>query len=175
MNEITESHAGHERANRRRLADFSGAGYEKGRSLLWQACWFAVLNVAFIKWWLPPRWRPLILRAFGAQIGDRVFIRHRVRILWPWKLSIGDDTWVGEDAWILNLETVTIGQNVCVSQSAFLCTGSHDARSETFEYDNGPITIGSGAWIAAGALVLRGSEVPPMVVVPARAVFSASH
>ena len=81
--------------------------------------------------------------------------------------------WIGEDAWILNLEPITIGSDVCVSQGAFLCTGSHDRRSPTFEFDNGPITIESGAWVAAKAVVLRGVTVHSGAVVGAGAVVSA--
>jgi putative colanic acid biosynthesis acetyltransferase WcaF len=96
---------------------------------------------------------------FGATIGDGVVVRHRVRIHWPWKLTVGDHSWIGEDVWILNLERVRIGSNVCVSQGVLLCTGSHDRRSPTFEYDNAPIVVEDGAWVAARATVLRGVTV----------------
>ena len=66
----------------------------------------------------------MLLRAFGADVGRRVLIRHGVRVQWPWKLSVADDVWIGEDAWIINLEPVVIGSDVCVSQGAMLCTGS---------------------------------------------------
>jgi putative colanic acid biosynthesis acetyltransferase WcaF len=151
----------------RRLRDFTGAGYDKGRNVLWQTAWFATMNLVFMKWWLPPRLRPWILRAFGAQIGKRVLIRHRVRVQWPWKLTIGDDCWIGEGAWLMNLEPITIEHDVCISQEALLCTGSHRHRESTFEFDNGPIHIDAGAWVAARATVLRGSLVAPTAVVPA--------
>jgi len=108
----------------RDLRSFTGEGYDKGRSVLWQAAWFAVLNLVFVKWWLPPRLRPPLLRLFGASVGERVLIRHRVRVLWPWKLTIGDDCWIGEGAWLLNLEPITLADDVCISQEALLCTGS---------------------------------------------------
>lgn len=151
----------------RSLRDFSGQGYDKGRGKVWQALWFATQNLVFGAWWCPRRLRPVLLRAFGAEVGERVFVRHRVRVLWPWKLSIGDDCWIGEDVWLLNLEPITIGSDVCLSQGVFLCTGGHDRRSATFDYDNGPIVVGDGAWIAARAMVLRGVTVEAAVVVPA--------
>jgi len=104
----------------RNLRSFTGAGYDKGRNRLWQASWFVVMNLVFTKWWLPPRVRPTILRAFGATVGSRVLIRHRVRVQWPWKLTIGDDCWIGEGAWMLNLEPIVIGHDVCISQEALL-------------------------------------------------------
>jgi putative colanic acid biosynthesis acetyltransferase WcaF len=153
-----------------RLSGFTGAGYDKGRPKVVQAAWFAVQSAVFYKWWLPVRFRPMILRAFGASIGEGVFIRHRVRVLWPWKLTIGDNCWIGEDAWLLNLEPITIEHDVCISQGVFLCTGSHDRHSPTFEYDNAPITVKAGAWVAARASVLRGVTIGEGALVPAGVV-----
>lgn len=155
---------------RRSLAGFTGAGYDKGRGVAWQAAWFATQNLVFRSWWCPPALRPPILRAFGATVGHGVVIRHGVRVHWPWKLQIGRDSWLGEGVWILNLEPVTVGSDVCLSQEAFICTGSHDRRSPTFEYDNGPIAIGDGAWVAAQAVVLRNVTVGAGAVIGARAV-----
>jgi putative colanic acid biosynthesis acetyltransferase WcaF len=155
---------------RRRLAGFTGTGYDKGRNKLWQAAWFATSNLVFQKWWLPVRFRPALLRLFGAQVGRNVFIRHRVRVHWPWKLTIGNDCWIGEDAWLLNLEPIIIGSDVCISQAAFLCTGSHRWNSPTFEFDNAIIIIEDGAWIAARATVLRGVTVSAGAIVAAHAL-----
>jgi putative colanic acid biosynthesis acetyltransferase WcaF len=154
----------------RSLKGFTGAGYDVGRGRITQALWFLVSGTIFMRWWLPARARVAILRRFGAQVGAGVLIRHRVRIHWPWKLTIGDDSWVGEGSWLLNLEPITIGSNVCISQDAFLCTGSHDRTSPTFEFDNAPITVEDGAWIAAKATVLRGVTVGPAATVGACAL-----
>lgn len=154
-----------------RLAAFSGAAYDKGRPKAVQALWLATQDI-IMNWWFPAKARVAVLRAFGAQIGEGVLIRHRVRIHWPWKLSVGSDSWIGEGTWILNLEPVTIGSNVCVSQNVFLCTGSHDRRSPSFEFDNAPIKIEHGAWVAARATVLRGVTVGEGAVVGATALVS---
>ncbi|MEU8527371.1 MULTISPECIES: WcaF family extracellular polysaccharide biosynthesis acetyltransferase [Streptomyces] len=151
----------------RNLPAFTLAGYEKGRSKLVQALWFAVMNTLFMAWFCPARVRVALLRAFGATIGEGVLIRHRVRVLWPWKLTVGDHTWIGEGAWLLNLEPVTLGAHVCVSQEALLCTGSHDHRAADFRYRNAPITVEDGAWIAARATVLAGVTVGRHAVVAA--------
>jgi putative colanic acid biosynthesis acetyltransferase WcaF len=156
----------------RSLRTFTGHGYDKGRPLPMQAVWFATMNLVFMKWWFPARLRPALLRVFGATVGERVLIRHRVRVLWPWKLTIGDDCWIGEDAWLLNLEPITIEHDVCISQGAMLCTGSHDRRDPAFEFDNRPIRVGAGAWIAARATVLRGVFVTRGEIVPAGSVRS---
>ena len=154
----------------RSLSGFSGAGYDRGRPLPVQAAWVAVQHLVFVKWWFPPRLRPAVLRAFGARVGEGVVIRSRVRVHWPWKLEVGDACWIGEGAWVLNLEQVTLGHDVCVSQEALLCTGSHDRHSPTFEFDNAPVTLLDGSWVAARAVVLRGVTVGREAVVAAGAV-----
>jgi putative colanic acid biosynthesis acetyltransferase WcaF len=158
----------------RDLSGFTGAGYDKGRSVPVQALWFAALNLVFVKWWCPSRLRVLLLRAFGARVGRGVVIRHRARVHWPWKLSVGDHVWIGEDVWMMNLEPLQIGSNTCVSQGARLICGSHDRRSPTFEFDNGPIEIGESVWVAAGCTVLRGAVVGRGAVLGAGAVVSGS-
>jgi putative colanic acid biosynthesis acetyltransferase WcaF len=143
----------------RSLKGFTGHGYEVGRGNFVQALWMFVSGTVFERWWCPAKTRVAILRLFGAQIGRGVLIRHRVRIHWPWKLTIGDHSWIGEGAWLLNLEPIVVGPDVCISQEAFLCTGSHDRHSPTFEFKNAPILVERGAWIAARATVLGGTTV----------------
>jgi len=155
-----------------RLAAFRGDGYDKGRPALVQALWLSVSSV-LQAWWVPPSVRARVLRAFGARIAPGVLIRHRVRIHWPWKLSVGRDSWIGEGVWILNLEPVTIGSDVVISQDVLLCTGSHNRLSRSFEFDNAPIVVQDGAWIAARATVLRGVTIGAGAVVGATALVTA--
>lgn len=158
---------------RRSLAGFTGAGYDKGAGVIKQIAWLAISGLIVTRWWCPLVLRTSILRAFGAQIGPGTLIRHRVRIHWPWKLTVGANSWIGEDVWILNLEPVVIGDDVCVSQSVVLCTGSHDRWSPTFEFDNAPITVKDGAWLAVRSTVLRGVVIGENAVVGATALVTA--
>ncbi|MFM7550534.1 MAG: putative colanic acid biosynthesis acetyltransferase, partial [Cyanobacteriota bacterium] len=80
--------------------------------------------------------------------------------------------WLAEDAWIDNLAPVTLGDRVCLSQGAYLCTGNHDFRSPGFELILGPITIGSDAWIAARAVLAPGCRIGPGAVIALGAVVS---
>ncbi|MCZ8379288.1 DapH/DapD/GlmU-related protein [Mycobacterium sp. CPCC 205372] len=155
------------------LASFTGDGYVKGRHISLQVLWMVASGVLTTRWWCPNSIRVGILRAFGADIGKGARIRHDVKIHWPWKLTIGEHSWVGERTWILNLEPVTIGANTVVSQGVFLCTGSHDQKSPTFEFDNGPIHIGDSAWVAAQATILRGVTIGDNATVGATALVTA--
>jgi putative colanic acid biosynthesis acetyltransferase WcaF len=51
-----------------------------------------------------------------------------------------------------------------------LCTGSHDRTSASFEFDNAPIRVEDGAWVAARATVLRGVTIGRDAVVGATAL-----
>lgn len=160
------------RGNRFRLAGFTGTGYDKGRGSGTQLAWMLVSRSITMHWWCPNRVRIAILRMFGARVGARSLVRHDVRIHWPWKLEIGDNSWVGEKVWLLNLENITIGSNTCISQDVLLCTGSHDRRSPTFEFDNAPIAIGDSVWVAARATVLRGVRIGDGATVGATALIT---
>ncbi len=157
-----------------KLAGFTGDGYDKGRGPVWQALWVITSAVMVERIWCSSRLRVLLLRLFGAHIGKRVLVRHHVRVHWPWKLSVADDVLIGVDAWLLNLEPITIGSNVCISQGVFLCTGSHRFDSPTFEFDNGPIVVEDGVWIASRATVLRGVTVGRGSLIGAMALVSGS-
>jgi putative colanic acid biosynthesis acetyltransferase WcaF len=78
----------------------------------------------------PTHLRMTLLRAFGAKIGRHVIILANVNISFPRRLQVGDHVWIGEDVGILSLAQVTIESNVCISQRAYLCTGSHEFRRE---------------------------------------------
>jgi putative colanic acid biosynthesis acetyltransferase WcaF len=133
----------------------------------------AVSRLVFIQVWCPNGLRCAILRWFGADIGDGVLIRHGVTVQWPWKLSIGDNSWVGTGAELYNLDSIAIGSDVCISQGAYLCTGSHDMRSPTFEFDNGPIVVHDGAWLCARSTILRGVTVGANAVIAATSVVAS--
>src|SRR5947207_3559368 len=110
------------------------------------------------------------LRSFGEKIGKGVVIRANVNISFPWRLTIGDHVWIGEDVGILSLAPVTIGSNVCISQRAYLCTGSHDFRREDFKLKTAPVTVGDGTWIAALSFIAPGVKIGGSAVVSAGSV-----
>ena len=159
---------------RRSLARFSGRGYDRGRSPGWQVAWLLVSGLVLTHWWCPAALRVTTIRLFGGEVGRNVLVRHRVRIHWPWKLVIGDDSWIGEGTWILNLEPVTIGSDVCISQDVVLCSGSHDRRSPSFEFDNAPVVIEDGVWVALRATILRGCVIGHDSVIGAGALVTTS-
>ena len=141
------------------LDRFDNSTFERGRGKVVEALWLLASGV-FVRSWLPGSgFRVWILRMFGAQIGPGVVIKPHVTIKFPWRLSIGANSWIGEEVWIDNLVQVSIGANCCISQGAYLCTGSHNWSIPTFDLITKPIIIGDGAWICAKSSVAQGVHV----------------
>ena len=67
-------------------------------------------------------WRRFLLRSFGAKIGKDVIIRPTVRITYPWKLTIGDYSWIGDDVVLYTLGEIEIGAHAVISQKGYICT-----------------------------------------------------
>ena len=115
-------------------------------------------------------WRRFVLRLFGAEIGDGVHIYPSATVYFPWNLSVGDRSAIGEGALIYNLGPVTIGERVTVSQRAHLCAGTHDHTDPAMPLQKPPIVIENQAWVCADAFVGPGVTVGEGAVVGARAV-----
>jgi putative colanic acid biosynthesis acetyltransferase WcaF len=115
-------------------------------------------------------WRRFILRCFGAKIGAHVNTYPSTRIYFPWNLTIGDWSALGEEAFIYNLGLVTLGAQVTISHRAQLCAGTHDYTQPDLPLLKPPIVIRNQAWICADAFVGPGVTVGEGAIVGARAV-----
>ncbi len=101
-------------------------------------------------------WRRLLLRLFGAKIGDSVLIRPTVKVLYPWKLTIGNWSWIGDEVTLYNMANINIGVNCVISQKSYLCTGTHDHTKPTFDIYAKPIEIKDEVWVASDVFVTPG-------------------
>lgn len=141
------------------LRSFVNPEFVRGRSPVVEALWL-LAQWLFVSSSIPGSWqRRTLLRLFGAQIGQGVIVKPRVRVKFPWRLRVGDFSWIGEDVWIDNLAPVTIGDSCCISQGAYICTGSHNWSSPTFDLIVKSVAIETGVWIAAKAIVAPGVTV----------------
>ena len=122
----------------------------------------------------PSKFKVMLLRLFGTKVGTGLVIKPRVNIHFPWKLDIGDHVWIGEEAFLLNFENLSIGNNVCISQRAFLCGGNHDYKISSMPYRNGPITLEEGCWIGASTFVGPNVTIGTDTVVSAGSVVTQS-
>lgn len=142
-----------------RLDTFENSDFNRGAGKWKELLWLFFSALVFSTWLPGSGWRVSLLRLFGASIGTGVVIKPRVVVKFPWKLSIGDYSWVGEDTWIDNLAPVAIGAHACISQGVYLCTGSHDWSLSSFDLITRPIEVSDQAWLGAFSRVAPGVKV----------------
>jgi putative colanic acid biosynthesis acetyltransferase WcaF len=154
-----------------KLEMYDNSDFDRGAPGWKRGLWVIVRCVFFQN---PCPWgsafRSALLRSFGAKIGKGVGIGSNVNISFPWRLVVGDHVWIGDDVGILSLAPVTIESNICVARRSFLCTGSHDFRREDFKLKVAPILVRTGSWIAIGSLILPGVTIGEGAVVSAGSV-----
>lgn len=121
---------------------------------------WAVFELLFVTnpWQISSSLRVRVLRLFGAEIGTGVVFRPRTRVKFPWKLHVGDRSWIGEGVWVHNQDHLYIGHDVVISQETLLTTGSHAHRRDMALLTK-PIYIMDGAWITARCIVLGGARI----------------
>ncbi len=142
------------------LASFQQGDYTPGAPFAKQLAWFFCNALVLQSRIIPSSGlRVALLRAFGASVGRGAVIKPGVSVKFPWRLTIGENAWIGERVWIDNLATVTIGHDACISQDAYLLTGSHNYARSTFDLVHRDVIIEPGAWIGARAVVCPGVRV----------------
>ncbi|WP_017295109.1 WcaF family extracellular polysaccharide biosynthesis acetyltransferase [Geminocystis herdmanii] len=112
--------------------------------------------------------RSSLLRLFGAKIGKGVVIRPTVKIYFPWKVEIGDYSWVGDQVYLYSLDYIKIGCHTVISQKSYLCTGSHNFDDVKFPLITNPITIGNGVWIATDCFIAPDVKIGANTLIGAR-------
>jgi putative colanic acid biosynthesis acetyltransferase WcaF len=151
------------------LRHYDQSWYNRGRPGWTVLLWWLVQAIAFP---ITPHFangpRRWLLKLFGAQIGRDVLIRPTARFTYPWKVQIGDYSWIGDDVVFYSLDSIQVGTHCVISQNTYLCTGSHDLKDPTFCLKTAPIKIGNGAWIAADCFIAPGVQIGANTVVGAR-------
>jgi putative colanic acid biosynthesis acetyltransferase WcaF len=141
----------------------------RGRSAIVVQLWWIVQGTLFA--WSPQfmyGWRRFLLRLFGAKISKGVLIRPSVRFTYPWKVTIGEYSWIGDDVTLYSLGEILIGKNTVMSQKSYLCTGSHDFNKVAFDIYAKPINIEDEVWVATDVFIAPGVTIGKGAVVGAR-------
>lgn len=143
----------------------------RGRSALTVQLWWIIQATLF---GMSPQfaygWRRMLLRLFGAKIAPKVVVRPTVRITYPWKVSIGFRSSIGDEVRLYSLDRIEIGAHCCISQRSYLAAAGHNPRVLSFDYVIGPIIIEDEVWLATGTIVLPGLRIGRGAVVAAGSV-----
>lgn len=116
------------------------------------------------------KWRVFLLRLFGARIGKKVHVYPQVKIWAPWNLTMEDLSCLGPFVDCYNQGKIYIGLKAVVSQKTYLCASTHDYILPGFPLVCKPITVETGAWIAADAFIGPGVTIGAGSVIAARSV-----
>lgn len=150
------------------LSRYDQSGYDRGRPGWFIQLWWLVQATIF-------QWSPLpcygfrngLLRLFGAKIGRGVKVRSDAHFYFPWKITLGDNTWVGNGAVLYSLAPITVGTHCVISQEAYLNTGSHELTDPHFRLIIKPIVLEDGVWVGTRAFVTLGVTIRRNAVIGA--------
>ena len=115
-----------------------------------------------------------ILRRYGARVGEGSNVVGPLAVINAERdlanLSIGERVHVGADVLVDLVERVTINDGATVSMRVCIVTHfdiGHGPLAATRPRETGPVTIGAGAYLGAGAIVLHGVTVGREAIVGA--------
>jgi putative colanic acid biosynthesis acetyltransferase WcaF len=133
--------------------------------LLWGIVWATLYRCS-------PRvchaWRCLLLRIFGAKVGEGAHPCPSAKIWAPWNLTMEPHSCLADAVDCYCVAPITIGAYATVSQYSYLCSASHDFRDATMPLVAAPIVIEAYAWVAADVFVGPGVKIGEGSIVGAR-------
>lgn len=140
---------------------------------MWPGLWRdLLLNTLFASALVPVPLRTRLLRLYGLKIGRGVFVSPTV-----WfgskRVSIGDRSFVNYGCRFNTTAPIVIGADCAVGMDVVFATDSHELGGHDRRAGAGtaaPITVGSGVWIGARAVLLQGVTVGDGAVIAAGAV-----
>ena len=151
------------------LSKYDISWFDRGRPKWFVLLWWLVQAIAFpLSWHNLNSFRCWLLKLFGAKVGKRVVIRPSARFTYPWKITIGDDSWIGDDVNLYSIDEIIIGSQCVISQKSYLCTGSHKLNDPAFGLLTAPIKIGNGVWLAYDCFVAPGVQIGANTVIGSR-------
>lgn len=121
--------------------------------------------------WEPPlhRFKGLVYRRLlGVKVEGDVMICQGVRILEPANLELGQRSYLAPGVRIEARREIRIGAATTIGPEAFITSGGHSIVD--FSPNSRPVSIGSGVFVGARAIVLAGVEIGDNAIVGAGAV-----
>ena len=113
---------------------------------------------------------------FHMDIGKKAVIYYGLEARYPWNISIGEGTIIGDHAILDGRKGIVIGDNVNISTGVWMWTVQHDVNSPSFSVEGkgGPIVVGNRAWISSRSTILPNCNISEGVVIAASAVVTKS-
>lgn len=135
--------------------------------LLWSVAW--TLFAKPLPRSVGSGWKRLLLRLFGAKMDPSAVVYSSAKVYYPANLMMGRNSCLASGVDCYNVAPIVLGDNVTVSQGAYLCTASHDISDPLNHLVTAPIKIENCAWVSTDAFIGMGVTIGEGAVVGARA------
>lgn len=114
--------------------------------------------------------RSVLYRASGIKLGRGSVIHIGANFFQPKNIVIGEDTIVGDHAFLDGRASLKVGNHVDIASSVMIYNSEHDLESETFRAREEKVEIGDYVFIGPRAIILPGVKIGKGSVVAAGAV-----
>ncbi|MBI2029519.1 acyltransferase [Candidatus Gottesmanbacteria bacterium] len=114
--------------------------------------------------------RKFIYRISGVRIGKGSTIHMWCNFFNPYGVSIGEDTIIGDHAFLDGRAKLTIGNHVDIGSSVLIYNSEHDVDAANFTAIEEPVVIEDYVYIGARVTILPGVKIQKGAVVASGAV-----
>lgn len=114
--------------------------------------------------------RKLFYRLAGMSIGKGSTIHMWANFFDPGGIKIGNDSIIGDHAFLDGRAPLIIGNHVDVASSVMIYNSEHDLESDEFSAKTEPVEIGDYVFIGPRAIILPGVKIGKGAVIAAGAV-----
>lgn len=114
--------------------------------------------------------RRCLMRLAGAKIGKGTSIHMGCRFFSLKKLRIGEDTIIGNNAFLDGRAPLIIGNHVDIASEVMIYNSEHDLESSEFKAREEKVEIGDYVFIGPRAIILPGVKIGKGAIVAAGAV-----
>lgn len=109
-------------------------------------------------------------RFFGLKIGKGSTIHMWANFFQPENVEIGEDTIIGDHAFLDGRAKLTIGNHVDIASSVMIYNSEHDLSGESFSATVAPVEIGDYVFVGPRVTILPGVKIGKGAVIAAGAV-----
>lgn len=107
---------------------------------------------------------------YQIQIGKHSNIHMGARIRYPSRISIGNNTIIGDHTILDGRRGLQIGNNVNISTGVWIWTLQHDLQDSYFSPIGGPVSIEDYVWLSCRSVILPNVTIKKGSVIAAGAV-----
>lgn len=128
---------------------------------------FIVDMTGFCPFWF---WRKFIYRLAGLKIGKGSKIHVFCRFFEPKNIEIGEDTIIGEYAFLDGRAKLKIGNHVDIASQVLIYNSKHDINDPEFKAKEYPVEIEDYVFVGPRAIIMPGKKIGRGAVVAAGAI-----